>query len=265
MLEHNDFQKNLQTEISELAKLSTQLTSQLENPPVGTLNIMPRKKGYLQYVQRIPDGRRKYIPVSQKSLAAALAQKSYDENALLLVEKRMAAAESLLSTYHTGLDDLFKDLSPQRQSLVTPILPSDQSFIDAWYKNHPGNMNSYPLTSTILSERGEQVRSKSEKILADYFYRHGIPYVYEAQLLLPNRQILCPDFLLLNVRLRKTYIYEYFGLMDDPEYAKKACKKISTYEKNGYWPGDTLLFEFETSEQFLDTRKLEEMINRFLI
>ena len=28
----------------------------------------------------------------------------------------------------------------------------------------------------IISERGESVRSKSEKILADYFYDNGIEY-----------------------------------------------------------------------------------------
>ena len=38
----------------------------------------------------------------------------------------------------------------------------------------------------ILTEKGERVRSKSEKILADYFYRKGIEYKYEPEICMPN-------------------------------------------------------------------------------
>ena len=34
----------------------------------------------------------------------------------------------------------------------------------------------------VYSDRGERVRSKSEKILADYLYHHNIPYKYEKPL-----------------------------------------------------------------------------------
>lgn len=37
-------------------------------------------------------------------------------------------------------------------------------------------------TAVILTQKGERVRSKSEKILADYFYQHNIPYKYEKPL-----------------------------------------------------------------------------------
>ena len=36
----------------------------------------------------------------------------------------------------------------------------------------------------ILTDRGERVRSKSEKIIADYLFRKGIPYKYEKPLYL---------------------------------------------------------------------------------
>ena len=72
------------------------------------------------------------------------------------------------------------------------------------------------------------------------------------------------DFLLLNVKQRKTYIYEHFGLMDHPEYAKNAFEKLNLYSEHGYWYGDTLLFSFETSINPLNTKYVEKMLCHFM-
>ena len=45
----------------------------------------------------------------------------------------------------------------------------------------------------ILTENGERVRSKSEKILADYFYRQNILYKYEKPLYLKGYGTVYPD------------------------------------------------------------------------
>lgn len=52
-------------------------------------------------------------------------------------------------------------------------------------------------TPVIMTERGERVRSKSEKILADYFYRNGILYKYECPLYLKYFGTIYPDFTFL--------------------------------------------------------------------
>ncbi len=46
----------------------------------------------------------------------------------------------------------------------------------------------------IITEKGERVRSKTEKMLADFFYRKEILYRYEKPLYLKGYGIVYPDF-----------------------------------------------------------------------
>ena len=93
----------------------------------------------------------------------------------------------------------------------------------------------------ILTEKGERVRSKSEKILADYFYRNKIAYKYECALHLKGYGMVYPDFTFLS---RKT---------------------ILAYEENGIYPGESLILTFETEKNVLNTRIIERLVHRYLL
>ena len=92
-------------------------------------------------------------------------------------------------------------------------------------------------TPLIRSERRERVRSKSEKILADFFYRNQIPYKYECPLHLKNFGTVYPDFTFLSAKTGQEIYWEHDGRMDDPVYAQNAIRKIYAYEENGIYPG----------------------------
>lgn len=77
----------------------------------------------------------------------------------------------------------------------------------------------------ILTEKGESVKSKSEKIIADKLNMMNVPYCYEGPLYMKGYGHVKPDFKVVNVATRKEYYWEHFGLMSDEEYAKKAIKK----------------------------------------
>src|SRR6266699_2173718 len=71
----------------------------------------------------------------------------------------------------------------------------------------------YGTPSVTLT--GQQVRSKGERVITDYFTRHGTPYYYEAMAttndwFLFKAKISRPDFYLLQYNL---YV-EYWGLVD---------------------------------------------------
>lgn len=265
MIENNQFEEHLCREIEELSELQKKLQIQLSNPPEGTLHIQRNgKRKYTQYYMCGEDRKRIYIPKERRDMAYALAQKAYDKQVLSIIQARLKCAEQLLRQYRQTVNGVYSKLSDARRSLVTPIVSTDEAFLMEWYKKHPGSANPYPSGSVLYSERGEAVRSKSEKILADLFFRRGIPYVYEPQIILNSGKAVYPDFLLLNIERRKTYVYEHFGMMDNPEYAKNAVEKLSLYSGNGYWYGDTLLFSVETSISPLDTRNVEKMICYFL-
>ena len=109
------------------------------------------------------------------------------------------------------------------------------------------------------------VRSKSEKRLADKFNLLGIPYIYEKPLYLEGYGYVHPDFTLLNVRKKKEYYLEHFGMMDNPEYTVKTVQKLETYEKNGIFPGEKLLLTYETGSHPLNMKTVDNLIQKFLL
>ena len=119
-------------------------------------------------------------------------------------------------------------------------------------------------SAVIYSEKGQRVRSKSEKILADYLERHNIPYKYEKPLNLKGYGVVYPDFTFLSSKKGKEVYWEHEGMMDDPIYASAAISKIKTYEDNGIYIGDRLILTFETKKSVLSTREIEREIEQYL-
>ena len=117
----------------------------------------------------------------------------------------------------------------------------------------------------ILTELGERVRSKSEKILADFFYRNRIPYKYECPLYLKNFGMVYPDFTFLSAKTGQEIYWEHDGRMDDPVYTQRAVRKIQAYEQNGIYPGEQLILTFETEKSVLDLRMVKRLAEKYLI
>lgn len=118
---------------------------------------------------------------------------------------------------------------------------------------------------TIL---GERVRSKSEKIIADELYRYNIPYRYEMPLELEDwgkTVIRRPDFTVISRSSGKKYIYEHFGMMDDPDYVERNMRKLDLYEKNGYILGKNLIVTHETSRSPLNVGVVDSYIEHFFV
>ena len=120
-------------------------------------------------------------------------------------------------------------------------------------------------TPVILTEKGERVRSKSEKIMADYFYRSGIPYHYEKPLYLNRFGIVHPDFTFLSKASGQEIYWVHDGRIDDPVYAHNAVKKIQAYEENDIYPGERLILTFETEKNVLDMRHVKRLAEKYLI
>ncbi len=94
----------------------------------------------------------------------------------------------------------------------------------------------YGVPSVTLT--GQQVRSKGEKIIADYLTYHGVAYYYEAQAMSNNwifsHKISKPDFYLPQYNL----FVEYWGLVKAPDprtrdqYVREMKWKMAQYYKN---------------------------------
>ena len=118
------------------------------------------------------------------------------------------------------------------------------------------------LVNRWLEDYGEE---KTEKILADYFYHAGISYKYEHPIFLKGFGVVYPDFTFLSRKTGEEIYWEHDGRMDDPEYARKAIRKIETYEKNGIFPGQKLILTFETLQDGLDMKVVESLVKEYLL
>ena len=133
-----------------------------------------------------------------------------------------------------------------------------------------------PEVPPLFTEKGEQVRSKSEVIIANSLKAAGVPYRYEFPLLMdknandpdfPDYDFckLHPDFYCLNLRTRREFAWEHFGMMDDPEYAARVAEKIQLYQENGFFPGKNLIITMETSKKPLSSKVLKHLIKEYLL
>ena len=76
------------------------------------------------------------------------------------------------------------------------------------------------------------VRSKAERINADFLTENGILFHYEEKLLI-NGYTYYPDFVIMRDD-GSMVIWEHFGLMDNEEYFIKACAKLESYRRAGF-------------------------------
>lgn len=168
-------------------------------------------------------------------------------------------------TYISKIDSELPKLHTQRQLLVTPIEPIWEKELARWYDSEYHGKEFYEGTAEIVTEKGERVRSKSEKILADYFYRNNILYQYEKPLYLKGYGTVYPDFTFLSKKTRKEIYWEHEGMLDKPEYAKSAVKKIESYQRNGIHLGERLILTFETELTVLNSQIVEELVEKYLV
>ena len=223
-----------------------------------------RKNGYQYYLME--NGERKYVKMQDLDKVRSIVQKDYDEavyKALITVRYRI---QRFLKQYDVKqIDRAYSGMAEARKCLVQPLIPTDEQFVEEWYQTHKDNQNPFPEQGVYLTARGEHVRSKSEKIIADLFEKYEIPYRYEPLLELSEGRSVCPDFAVLNVRQRKTMYWEHFGLITDGDYARKTLQKLSAYEESGYAVGEKLLFSMESEQMPLNVTLLERKIRQYLL
>lgn len=252
-----------------LKHILTEISNKNVNPPKGSLRISVDKNN-VRYFQCIPKekGQKKqeiYIPKTNKELPVQLAQSKYNDNLRNLVTRRLEQLRRILKDYADNeIDQIYTKEHPERQKLIHPIQPTwEQRFTEWKNEEYRGKIFDQTLP-VITTAKGERVRSKSEKILADYFYHAGITYKYECPLILKGVGTVYPDFTFLSPGTGEEIYWEHDGRMDDPEYARNAIRKIETYEKNGIFPGKNLILTFETSRDVLDMKVVQKLVREYL-
>lgn len=250
-----------------LTKVIRDAEKGLQNAPPGNLEIRQHGKGF-QFFHRLDPGAKhgKYIPVSNRKRAAALAQKRYLVRLIHEAESQQKAIQSFLRNYNpAALEQVYSSEGFVRQPLLKPTELPDHEYASRWmaaeYQRKPFAEEA-PVHFTMKQER---VRSKSEVLIANALARAGIPYKYECPLELNRHIIVYPDFTILRLRDRKVIYWEHFGLLDDTEYRTRAVKKVLSYQENGIFLGDNLIISVESLHIPLNEYTIKQMIRHYIL
>ena len=158
-------------EQDRLEKILQKTSEQLKDAPPGKLRLSSSNK-CVQYYYCVPGGRKngQYLPREKEKLAYRLAQKSYDEKIIKLAEKRLSQIRRITKDYdEEEIEKIFQAEHPERQKLIKPAEPVWEQQLSKWAAEDYKRKEFQEDMPVILTEKGERVRSKSEKILADFF------------------------------------------------------------------------------------------------
>ncbi len=263
----NTIQREINNEIKELKKMLKKAEDYLKKSPIGTLKYK-QVKGRTYFYQQFSDGNvvQKYIKRKDESLAKALAQKAYYQNARRILQEQLEELITFENSYEPKkLDEIFEELSRIRKDLIVPLRLSVAEKIRRWNEETYEENTSHPEHKIFETEQGELVRSKSEVIIANLLYhnRKDILYKYERPITLikdGKEIILYPDFTILNKKTGRIVYLEHIGMLDAAYYANDFVWKVNTYVENNLIPGRDVIFTYESSKYPLDMRVLKKII-----
>lgn len=208
-----------------------------------------------KYIKKVPENQKLIKMMIQREYDQKLLRAARDEYKYLLGGRRFRTGDCFSRAYDS--------LGGLKQKWVLPALMSDEEYEREW-RSKPFAVSQYKKENkNYKTKQGEEVRSKSELIIANALFERDIPYRYECPLTEYGRTWAVPDFTVLNVRKRKEYFWEHFGMMGNADYAGNALKKIRNYEKHHMYPGSEMIYTFESSEVQMNVETIEEMLEKY--
>ena len=254
--------KKLENELNKVEK-------RLKKMPKGRICVRQKGNRVEYYYQKEnetntkTERNEKYIKKENIHIVKRIIQRDYDSSLAKNIKKRIKIIEDFLIKYsETDVSKVYEKTTKNRRVLLEHAIISDKEYVKQWEnvtytgKNFPDN------TTELYSNRGERVRSKSEKIIADRLQVLGIPYRYEYPLQLKNDITIYPDFTLLNIDTKEEIYLEHCGLMSEQNYVDNLIFKLKTYEKNGIYLGVNLFITYENNKHLFNAKLLDELVEK---
>lgn len=266
------FQDHVCAELDRISRQISELENALRYAPPGRLVVHrdgAQFKYYHKYCDTPADSHPKlhYLKKSQQDILAPLAIKAQRLRELRFLQHQKRAIQayqrSMDSAPQDPLDSMMRSEGIrriiQKEAEVRDLSLNAQKWMDAEYETNP----DHPEALTIPTLRGHFVRSKSEAMIAYALTKAEIAYRYESKLEL-SHQTFYPDFTLLRPGTEEILIWEHLGMMDNPEYKRKAIRKISAYMANNYLPGKNLILTYESEKHPFDIQEVQQVIEGLL-
>ena len=101
--------------------------------------------------------------------------------------------------------------------------------------NRPHRDPTFDINGLIVTDLGEEVRSKNECIFANKLHEMGVPYLYEMEV----TNVGLPDFaVFIN---QKVYFIELLGRLNQKEYRDRQAEKAAKYSAANIRVGENLV------------------------
>lgn len=208
----------------ELKGLETAIESELPHSP-GWIGERKQRTGErVQYWTYHENGKRKAMRIPKEKEA------EYQK----LVITMQYRAEELKNTKKQ-----LKQLQRCMKALqIDPEKEKKPSIVNPTNERRPSHV-PYAENRRQPTLKGDLVRSKSEALLANLLYYHGIEYEYEKELNLSGK-VIYPDFTIRLPGGRELY-WEHLGMLGDPIYDRNWSYKSRIYAENGISEGSGLI------------------------
>ncbi len=254
----------LRQEMQQLKKMLMRAKERMKTAPEGHLRVRSWN-GVVEYYYKGKQegGNGKYVKKSEIGFIRKLVQRDYDIRMMKCAEERIKEIDKFLSKYESlNIKGLYQSMNLHRRELLYDAVMSDEEYVKFWQMVEYEGKTFEADMPEIFTDRGECVRSKSEKLIADKLNALGIPYRYEYPLVLEGNIKLYPDFTILKMPEREEVYLEHLGLLDDENYLDTTLFKLNTYERNEIYLGVNLFITYETKRFPLNTRALDRLIKK---
>lgn len=253
------------------------IKKKLAKMPEG--NLIAHKNGenisYLRalYIIENFDGKtktrrvRNYISKSNRRLIYSLTKKLILEKRLRSVETEIKALDKYLKLHHPPNEDLIKILEKGGpiSVIIKEVLDQERKELLEWQNSDYKKLEVHPEQLKYKSIAGTWHRSKSEVLIANALYIHGIPFRYDCCVIMKDGREYYPDFVIMHPVTREIFIWEHFGMMDIESYLFHAMDKIAIYGKSGYIVNDKLIVTMESETMHIDAEEIDEIIEKFFV
>lgn len=250
----NNLEENIKTIESKLDKNN--------KDKIWVSKINGKSRFYL-----LSNGEKRYLSDNEEDKKKFLIQQEYYRKLNLHSKVLLKKVNSILKYCDKNKIFIFQEnFHPVKVEYIEPINKSWRDLVEEWYKT-PYIPNAYKTENLIIpTKSGVQVRSRIEKIIADYLYDNNVKFKYECSVFIKmTKQTFYPDFMVLNPKTGKILLIEYFGLMDNEEYRNDAYKKIKTYEDEGYLHGIDFIYFFESNAHPLNLKNIFAYLDLYII
>lgn len=264
-------EESINQRIEQVQNIIKSVQKMSEQAPEGSLRVSSGNY-YQRTVSSNPTGT--YLGKGKEQLIKALEEKYYCQQLLQVAskeEKELLKIQKELRELK-NCENVFLLIPENKRHLITPLEETqpkvNEKALKSW--NSYKGRTKYTAKTGYRTQNGEIVRSKSELIIADKLKAAGVPYYYEAEVVLGDDETgrfysWYPDFQALNLRTGKRYFWEHFGLLDQREYLNSSLSKLEMYADNGIFIGKNLIITHETSEHNLNTEYIDKLIKEYLL